>query len=228
MLKGKRIFQHLPLLLFRHFTEIQPVWKQLEAPSLLLVMSVWKVGDECLESHVAGKDLGMVLNNTWTWAISVPRWPRQPAAFRLILIIVWPVGALKIRRTGMLAIFPLLLDLECAGLTGTPLQPYIVEPRASKVVEARRESLEDYLKSTKGCSSGKAAWLASQLRCLVTNAKAQATNLSSWKPMTLLPFLKLCGMNPVSGVWLLMATGCSEETEKEVEAEGLLFTARSG
>lgn len=63
-----------------------------------------------------------------------------------------------------------LLNLECSGHTGTHLQSYAVDPRASKATEAKRETLEGYLKRTKGCSSRQAVWPASELRCFYTIA----------------------------------------------------------
>lgn len=41
------------------------------------------------------------------------------------------------------------------------------------------------------------------------------------KALLFLPLLKLGGVNPMTGVGLLMVTGCSEEMGQEGEAEGL-------
>jgi len=52
----------------------------------------YRLGEEWLESCPVEKDLECWLTAGWTWANSVPRWPRRPAASWLVSGTVWPAG----------------------------------------------------------------------------------------------------------------------------------------
>jgi len=56
-------------------------------------MQCYRLEEEWLESCLVERTWGCWWTAGWTWASSVPRWPRRPRASWLLSGIVWPAGA---------------------------------------------------------------------------------------------------------------------------------------
>ena len=71
-----------------------------------------------------------------------------------------------------------------------------------------------------------------QMKCLYTNARSMGNKQEELEAVVLLESYNLIAITetwcdePTTGMWLLMATGCSEGTGKEGRAGALPFTSR--
>ena len=106
--------------------------------------------------------------------------------------------------------------------------------RAPEVIRANRETPVNYLKGAKGCSSKKVARPPAQLKCLYASARSTGNKQEELEATELLErsgpvaITELAGMSPLTGARLPMATGCSEGTGEEEEAEALPSASRNG
>ena len=86
------------------------------------------------------------------------------------------------------------------------------------MIRANRETPVNYLKGAKGCSSKKVARPPAQLKCLHANARSMGNKQEELEATVLLEsndpvaITELDGTNPLTGVRLPMAPGCSEGT----------------
>jgi len=58
-------------------------------------MQHYRLGAELLKSFTEEKDRGMLVNTSWTWASSVPKWPKRPVAHCLVSEIVQLAGTAR-------------------------------------------------------------------------------------------------------------------------------------
>ncbi|PKU43994.1 hypothetical protein llap_5713 [Limosa lapponica baueri] len=118
-----------------------------------------------------------------------------------------------------------------AGYIGAHLKSYGDEPEGPEVIGAKRETPVKYLKAIKEDSSKKVTRSTAQLKCLYTIAHSMDNKQVELEATMLLENYDLVAIienDGMTGVWLLMATGCSEGTSEEGGAKALLSTSRSG
>jgi len=107
------------------------------------------------------------------------------------------------------------------------------EVGAPEVVGANKEVSVKHPKGNKGCSSMKVTWPTAQRKCLYMSACSMGNKQEELETTVLLESYNLIACtetwwdNPMTGVWLLMATGCSEGTGGQRELEALQSTLRN-
>ncbi|PKU41336.1 rna-directed dna polymerase from mobile element hypothetical protein [Limosa lapponica baueri] len=126
---------------------------------------------------------------------------------------------------------PQPVALRHAVYTASHFECYRDEPGALEVTGAKRETLVQYPKGIKECSSKKVTCPTAQLECLYTNACSMGNSQEELEDTVLLEsydtlaITETCGTNPMAGLWLLMATGYSEGTgNRQPHQRGLMVT----